>query len=202
MTLEQTAAELREEASQLLAETGLRDLLESRFGECAIVGSFALDLMTWRDLDIYVPVERAALGRFVDVLPVVHAAFAAAGRTIFRAVFNDEWAKPRGDYGRGYYWGLRAAAADRPAWKIDLWGWDPADYARKLDELAALKRGLAEADRALVLALKQQAQIQPGFRDTLTSFDVYRFVLAKAGTTLAELVDFRGARPEAAPTIK
>jgi hypothetical protein len=194
MTHEQTAKELREEASQLLAETRLDSLLAERFGACAIVGSYALDLMTWRDLDIYVPVERAALGRFVDMLPVVHAAFAAAGRTIFRAVFNDEWAKPRGDYGSGYYWGLRAAAADRPAWKIDLWGWEPADHARKIDELAALKRGLAEADRALVLELKQQAQRHPGFRDTLTSFDVYQFVIAGAGTSIEQLRDFCAAR--------
>ena len=187
---------LREEAAKLLDATGLQDLLTGSFGECAIVGSYALDLMTWRDLDIYVPAERTELTRFVDTLPRLHAAFAQAGRTLFRAVFNDEWAKSRGDYGRGYDWGLRAAAGEGPVWKIDLWGWDRATFARKLEAAEALKRRLAGADRSLILGLKQEAQRLPGFRDNVTSFDIYRFVLAGAGTTLGELTDF-GAAPHA-----
>ena len=191
---EDTARALRGEAKRLLAETGICESLAGRFGGCTIVGSFALDLMSWRDLDIYVPVERSEIDRFVAMLPPLHAAFAAAGWTIVRATFNDEWAKPRGDYGSGYYWGLRARATEAPVWKLDLWGWVPADHDRKLAEFDALKQALGRADRSRLLALKHEALRHPGFRDSLTSHDIYRFVLAGAGTTFAELLDFCAAR--------
>lgn len=191
---EALAAALHAEATELLDETGLTSLLSTRFGDCAVVGSYALDLMSWRDLDLYMPVEPEELRRFVEIVPHVHRAFAAHGRTLFRAVFNDEHARPRGDYGSGYYWGLRAESPDGGDWKLDLWGWDRETFARKLGELETIRRGLAGADRGLILALKHEAQRLPGFRDTITSYDVYQFVLAGAGTTLAELVDYCSVR--------
>jgi hypothetical protein len=193
-THEETAASLRAEAAELLEETGVRDLLATRFGDCSVVGSYALDLMSWRDLDLYMPVDPTELRRFVEALPLIHRAFAAHGRTVFRAVFNDEWARPRGDYGSGYYWGLRAAAEGGPVWKLDLWGWEPADYVRRLDALETLRHALAETDRSLLLRLKHQAQRLPGFRDTITSHDVYQFVMAGAGTTIEQLREFCAAR--------
>ena len=45
-------AALRAEADNLLIETGLMDLLRHR-GSVHVSGSYALRLMTWRDLDIY-----------------------------------------------------------------------------------------------------------------------------------------------------
>lgn len=45
-------AELREEASTLLA-SGLRGLL-TEYGDLQVGGSYALHLMTWRDLDLMV----------------------------------------------------------------------------------------------------------------------------------------------------
>ena len=200
-TPQQIAATLRAEATALLEATGLTALLADRFGACAVVGSHALDLMSWRDIDLSMPVERDALRRFVDTLPLIHLAFAAHGFTLFRAVFNDEHARPRGDYGRGYYWGLRAAAGEGPTWKLDLWGWEPEVHARKLEELERLRAELARVDRGLVLALKHEARRQPGFRDSITSYDVYRFAIG-GGTSLEALLQEprqrreEGARPE------
>lgn len=44
---------LRAEADELLDGKGLRELL-ARYGEVQVTGSYALSLMAWRDLDIYV----------------------------------------------------------------------------------------------------------------------------------------------------
>ena len=74
----------------------------ARFGAYEVVGSVALDLMTWRDIDVYVEVARDEPQRFIDALPPIYTAFASAGHTIFRLTFNDEWHRPRGDYGQGY----------------------------------------------------------------------------------------------------
>ena len=43
---------LRQEADDLLGSKDLRELLEE-YGIPHITGSYALQLMTWRDLDIY-----------------------------------------------------------------------------------------------------------------------------------------------------
>ena len=198
-TPEQIAASLRAEASALLEATDLVGLLANRFGECVVVGSHALDLMSWRDIDLSMPVERDALRRFVETLPLIHRAFTAHGFTLFRAVFNDEYARPRGDYGSGYYWGLRAAAGDGPSWKLDLWGWQPETHHRKVEALERLRAELARVDRGLVLGLKHEAQRLPGFRDAITSYDVYRLVIG-GGSTLDELVRF-SAENRSAPVV-
>ena len=97
------AVTLRREALDLLQGTRVLELLQARFGSVALVGSVDLDLMTWRDIDIYVLAERAGKARFVEVLSELQAGIDEAGHTLVRAVFNDEWAVPRGDYGSGYY---------------------------------------------------------------------------------------------------
>jgi hypothetical protein len=184
------AETLRLEALELIASAKLTEQLQDNFGDCALVGSAALNLMTWRDIDLYVPVERAQAQRFVDVLPPVYAALNGTGHIVTRITFNEEWALPRGDYGSGYYWGLRVRTEAGDAWKIDLWGWDRPTFERKLAELRTLELALAEADRELILRLKREAQELPGFRSEITSWDIYQFVLAGAGTTLSELRDF------------
>ena len=187
MIHEQRSAALRKEAIDLITGSGMAALLERQFRQPMIVGSVALDLMTWRDIDIYVPLERAERDRFFEVLPAIVASLGANGHVPYRISYNDEWARPRGDYGQGYYLGFRIAAADGAEWKIDLWAWDPAAYEQKLRDFAALDERLRAADRALILRLKSEAQGLPGFRDRITSYDIYQFVLAEAGTTLGEL---------------
>ena len=44
---------IKQEANQLLHDTGLLKLLE-KYGEPHVTGSYLIDLMTWRDLDITV----------------------------------------------------------------------------------------------------------------------------------------------------
>lgn len=121
-THEETAVRLREEAGVLLERSRLAELLTASLGECAIVGSVDLSLMTWRDIDLTAPVERGGLDRFLSLAPILNASLRDAGYAPFRMVFNDEWERPRGDYGRGYYWGLRVRDAQSNTWKLDLLG--------------------------------------------------------------------------------
>src|SRR5438034_7788572 len=102
--LEANSAALRREALDLIEQTGLQRLLEERFGRAALVGSTDLDLMTWRDIDLCAPVERSAKAEFVGLLPELSAATSTGNCRLIKAVFNDEWEVPRGDYGSGYYW--------------------------------------------------------------------------------------------------
>ena len=56
--------DIRAEADEIL-RAGLRSLL-NRHGEVHVVGSYVLELMTWRDLDIHVVQEDLDVGRFFD----------------------------------------------------------------------------------------------------------------------------------------
>ncbi len=190
---EQRSAALRQEAIDLVSKSGMAAVLEHQFRRPMIVGSVALDLMTWRDIDIYVPLDPADRDRFVAALPPIVAALRSAGFVPYRITYNDEWFRPRGDYGQGFYFGFRVAAPGPVEWKIDLWAWDPPAYQRKLREFAELDERLRRADRGLILRLKSEAHGLPGFRDRITSRDIYQFVLDEAGTTLGELEEYCAA---------
>lgn len=183
---------LRDQAGDLL-DSGLLSILQARFGSAEIVGSVDLDLMTWRDIDICVPVDRAEKPSFVTLLPDIVLSLESAGHWVVRAVLNDEWAAPRGDYGSGYYCGMRVLTAAEETWKIDIWGWAAADHRSKVDEHLQLKAALAAADRDLILQLKAEAMELPEFRKSITSYDIYRLVLNDQGTSTVSLAS--GSRP-------
>ncbi len=57
---------LHEEADRILHERGLLALL-ARYGRPEVTGSHRLDLMTWRDLDLYVVAEAWTVDRFLEM---------------------------------------------------------------------------------------------------------------------------------------
>src|SRR5262249_55444219 len=61
---------------------------------------------------------------------------------------------------------------------------------------------LAKADRDLILRLKTEARERPNFYGVVVgSFDLYRFAIARAGSTLDELVDWvRSTAAQSPPT--
>jgi hypothetical protein len=185
--LDVSAEILRGEAVALLHQSALETVLRARFGAATLVGSADLNLMTWRDIDLYATVEVAEKADMLAILPELDRGLADAGHTLQKAVFNDEWALPRGDYGSGYYWGLRTRGPEGHVWKIDIWGWDRPTYERKIQEHMRLLHSLSRVSRDLVLRLKTEAQALPEFRKEIASWDIYQFVLAEQGSSLDEL---------------
>lgn len=59
-----------------------------------------------------------------------------------------------------------------------------------------LAGALARADRDLVLEIKDAVYRRPGYRDTVTSMDVYRFALAGAGRSVEDFDRFIGREAE------
>lgn len=186
------AADLRVEALALL-NGGVGDALRHTVGEVEIAGSVALDLMVWRDIDLYTRLERSDAPRLLAAIPQVAAELAHAGQPVSRISYRDEHLDPDPAFPAtpGLYLGLITAGG----WKIDLWGWDSERYSQQRLRHHELATAIARADRDLVLRLKDELWRRPDYR----SVDVYDFVLANAGSSLTDFDRFRsrGDKPAA-----
>lgn len=182
--LRDRANELRAEALALLGGpfgTTLREAL----GEYEIAGSVALDLMAWRDIDLFVQLEAADAPRMLGALPSLTEALARQGQAVTRVLYRDEHLEPDPAFpGQpGLYLGLVTAGG----WKIDLWGWAADRHPEQQRRHRELVARFAGIDRDLVLRLKNALWQRPDYR----SMEVYEFALAHPGATLE---DFEGHR--------
>ena len=143
---------IKKEADTMLHEKGLLDLLRS-FGTPHVSGSYALDLMTWRDLDIYLEVEELKENRF----------FSLGGQL---ASLPD-----------GLYWGIYLGNERKGAWKIDIWAVHSAECKRLLDYCAAIQGKLDEQKATQILAIKSRCWQDPEYRRSYSSMDIYTAVL-------------------------
>lgn len=181
------AAALRGEAEALIEATGLVALLAERFSGARPTGSYAYDLMAWRDLDVHAPVAPDARLHWAGMISVLGAAFERAGMRLHKAEYLDDYVDPH-PLGAGLYWGLRVVTGDGHEWKIDLWGWAPEDFRFRAARDDALRRRLAGADRRRILQLKAEALERPGFYGKrVLSMDIYRFVLEGGPADLGAL---------------
>jgi hypothetical protein len=162
--------DIRAEADDIL-RSGLLAIL-GRHGDVHVVGSYALGLMTWRDLDIHVVREDLHLASFFEL-----------GRGIasllkpHRMHFRDETAARTPGLPPGYYWGVYLGDERSGAWKIDVWQTDRQafDVVRRFgDDLSAR---LTDGNRAVILAIKTACWRHPQYRRGFTSADVYAAVL-------------------------
>ena len=165
-------AALRSEADALLDQRGLRDLLAS-YGTLRPTGSYALQLMAWRDLDLYL----VAPGLDVE-------AFFALGGRIARLLqpqrmhFRDERvAQTPGLPRDGLYWGIYTGDLQADGWKIDLWAIDSPEHARLQAHADGIAARLTPEARTRILRVKAGCWMRPGYRRRYSSQDIYRAVL-------------------------
>jgi hypothetical protein len=166
-------AELRAEADRLL-DSGLRDLLAT-YGEVHVIGSYTLELMTWRDLDIHI--VRDALDRV--------SFFELGGRLAellepHRMHFRDETVEQTPGLPRGLYWGIYLTAPALPAealakagWKVDIWTSSRADFEPVQRFGDRIRQQLTPEKREAILAIKSAVWQHPEYRRRFSSADVY-----------------------------
>lgn len=193
----ETARQLRLEAEALLESTGLLQLLESRFGLAIVTGSAGYDLMVWRDIDIHMPLAPERWAEWAAFGGEIAGLLAAADLVLHKASFLNDYVDPH-PLGAGLYWGIELRDARANPWKLDLWGWEPADFDRRRARDEGLREALAGADRDLILKLKTEARARPGYYGvTISSFDIYQFAIARTGETLDELEAWKAQRATA-----
>lgn len=174
---------LHVEADQILEQQGLRPIL-SLYGTPHVVGSYALHLMVWRDLDI--TLETTSIGE--TAFFALGGAIAAALHPVRMSFRNERIARSPG-LPHGLYWGIYTGPDRADSWKIDIWAVDPEECRRLLaiqeQQIAAR---LSAETRSRILQIKAQCWQEPGYHRTFTSMDIYRAVLDEG---IADVTGFR-----------
>jgi len=174
------ADNLREEARTLLHEEGLLSIIK-QVGPVCVIGSYALNLMTWRDLDISVqlPDENDIPG-FYDIGHRIVEKFQVA-----RMTFNNPVLLPSFPYDRGLYLGPHMLYRGQN-WKVDLWGYGKDDYQMNLHKFEGLSNELRDADRLSILRIKNEVCKRPEYIHEITSIDIYKAVVKHHIKTVKE----------------
>ena len=161
---------LRSEADRMLKASGLGEILWLEgFG---VVGSYAMQTMTWRDLDF----ER------IDETPDWDSHWALGMRLaklswVWKFSCANAYRQP-GGVDQGLYWGLRLSDPDDgPIWKVDLWTARREEFARGSPNRARWATLLTDETRFHIMAIKEAVCDRPEYRRDLLSVHIYEAVL-------------------------
>jgi hypothetical protein len=174
------ANELKREANDLLRESGLIGILE-KYGAVHLTGSYSYDLMTWRDIDICLEVERVDLspvfeiGREIASLPNVGAMY-----------FRNEFILNTPGNPTGVFWCIDFVLPNDVQWKVDVLISTHDHVKPVLDQGAELTRRLTAPERERVLTVKGALSQRPEYRREFRSTDIYTAVLDHGVTSVDE----------------
>lgn len=180
---------IRHEADEILHQKGLLSLLK-KYGTPHIAGSYVLQLMTWRDLDIYLEADE-----------IVETSFFRLGGQIASTLcpvkmhFRNELIAQSEGLPRGLYWGVYLGDERKGDWKIDIWALDGDQCQMAIDYGTDLARRLTPETRLSILDIKSQCWQDPNYRRSFTSQDIYQAVLEEGVTSMNGFEAFlRGQR--------
>lgn len=172
---------LKNEASKLLYDEGLLSVIK-HFGEARIIGSYALDTMTWRDIDISIELpDEQNVALFFKIGEKIAKKFQIA-----KMSFSNHFIRNFPGYDHGLYWGILLKYAEHE-WKIDLWGYGETDYKKHMAEFDELQQKLQYADRNAILCIKHVISQHPEYRgDLYNSMAIYQAVSEDKITSVEE----------------
>ena len=169
---------IKKEADEILKEKGLLSILSS-FGAPHISGSYSLDLMTWRDLDIYLHVDEISEADFFALGGRIRSAF----EPVKMSYRNELIAKTKG-LPAGLYWGTYLGNERDGAWKIDIWAVEASECKRLIEYCRNIKQRLTPEAIIQILHIKSQCWQDPGYRRSYHSTDIYHAVLDRNVTDM------------------
>ena len=190
-SLEQRQDALQAEVRQVESDLRLDSLLE-QVGRPVRVGSAALGLMVWRDLDITVICAK------LDIGPVTKIGATLGSHPRIREVlFRDDTGSWNTDpaYPDGVYLGIAYRAPSGDDWKIDIWFVDEPERQPDLAHLQSIPPALNSENREAILRIKTVWSTRPEYRRSVTSFDVYTAVIHDGVRTLDQFDEWLTTKP-------
>jgi hypothetical protein len=183
---------LQREAAEVRADLALDERFAG-LGSVVLVGSAALGLMVWRDLDLTVVCPRLDIARVASVAtPLVE--HARVRQVLLRDDTGDWNNEP--SYPDGVYLGLRYRTPAGDDWKVDIWFVDEPDRQPDLTHLRTLPERITDERRSSILRIKHAWADHPDYGRTFTSHDIYTAVLDEHVQNTADFDGWLARRSE------
>ena len=165
--------ELQAEAKEVAKQLELDDLLTSA-GKPVRVGSAALGLMAWRDLDITVVCPKLHL----NTASRIGAEFMVREGVREVRFLNDSGAwNVDPEYPDGLYLGIKYRLREGHDWNLDIWFVDEPERQPDLAHLKSMPERLRPELRESILNIKHSWVSRPEYGKTVRSYDIYKSVL-------------------------
>jgi len=182
--LQNISATIKNEAAEILFKEGLLEILKS-FGTPHLSGSYELELMTWKDLDIYLEVDDVDEKNCFDLGSKICTHFHPV-----KMSFRNEFIGKTEGLPQGLYWGVYLKNQQDAEWKIDIWIVAPSECKRMLEFVSQIKNQLTPESVTHILEIKSKCSMNPLYRRSFTSSDIYSAVLDNKVTSYNEFMDF------------
>lgn len=170
MNYNQKQQTLHNKVGEILKDLKLVEFL-SKKGDVNFVGSFALGLMSWEDIDIVVNGTQ----NIDDYLETVNYLFKQPN--VYSLNIQDFRKSIFPNRPQGIYCGVSYLVELDIFWKIDIW-FMAADDKTALQLVTELKTRLDNTNRETILKIKNEMREQ-GWGKTISGVDVYSAVLDK-----------------------
>lgn len=169
---------LNKKALLILKDLHLIEIL-SKFGEVHIVGSVALGLMSWPDIDLIVlakPNVKNFIKLVSDLFPM---------RLVYSMNIQDFRKSIYPNRPKGLYCGLQYIEKPNIFWKIDIWFLLKSED-RALSMVEWVKDNMNEEMRRKILRIKNQMRDKLENGKQISGMEVYKAVIEKNVTSLTE----------------
>ena len=178
--LEELNSALVSEANKILYDYGLLQIL-SKYGKPIMQGSYVLNLMAWRDLDIHLENDEIDIKDFFKLGSEI-----ATKLKPHRMSFRNELVGKTNNLPKGLYWGIYVQLEFPAEWKIDVWAIDSDQTKIHCKELENLKRKISVENKPIILMIKNRYYNHPKYRKDFYSTDIYKAVIEKNIKTIEE----------------
>lgn len=187
--------QLQLEAAAVQKELEIVDLLAT-VGRVVQVGSVALELMVWREIDLTILCPKLEL----ELIFEVGARLASHPRVRGLQFRNDtgHWNKdPR--YPDGLFWEVDYVSESENSWEMDIWFIHESTRQPDMRHLEDFLPRLTKEMRLAILAIKDVWRRTPLYGNGVSGYDCYIAVLDHGVRTIAEFEKYLALRDQASP---
>lgn len=174
------ADQLKKEADELLAKRGIHDIL-SKYGEVTYVGSYALDLMVWKDIDL--EIQMKSLHSIIDFMDLAKDLAVLDG--IKRINFLRDIYKKYPALPKGLCMGIYI-----DDWKIDVWDMNADEIAHHREQRDAFQRKLTKTLRELIFSFKESVLTEIGRTPKFSGVHIMQAILDHGLRDRQEIIEY------------
>ena len=188
----------RQQQLQLEAAAVLKDLeiieLLSVVGRAVQVGSVALELMVWREIDLTVLCPRLDLEQIFEL----GARLASHPRVRGLQFRNDtgDWNQDP-NYPDGLFWEIDYVSESASGWEMDIWFIHESTRQPDMLHLEDFLPRLTDETRLAILTIKDVWRRTPLYGSSVSSYDCYMAVLDHGVRTIDEFEAYLARRDRA-----